>query len=87
LNSFSSAFEIILKSSFVIFLANSFLKKFSRVAQNQCAIINTACSFAPSLSLDQASRKLLLQEKPDEPFPPKRLACLHGSLSSLQMTG
>jgi hypothetical protein len=71
LKSFSSAFESILKSSFVIFLANSFLKKFSRVAQKQCAIINTASSFAPSLSLDQASRKLLLQDKPAEPLPPK----------------
>jgi hypothetical protein len=51
------------------------------------AIINTSSSFAPSLSLDQASRKLLLQDKPAEPLPPKQLACSHGSLSSLQMTG
>jgi hypothetical protein len=71
----------------LFFLANFFLKKFSRVAQKQCVIINTACSFAPSLSLDQVSRKILKQEKPDEPLPPKQLACLHGSLSSLKMTG
>jgi hypothetical protein len=59
LKKISSVFESLLKQNSVVFLANFFLKNFSKAAQKQCAIINPVCSFVnvPNPSLAQANKQ------------------------------